>query len=354
MKLLIVIVNYNGFDLTIDCLKSLAEELSSLQGVRVGLCDNGSAPGEADRLAQAITEHGWSDWVELTTVSPNQGFCGGNNAVIRPAFASDTPPQYLMLLNNDTIVRPNAIKALLDFMDQRPDVGIAGSRLEDPDGTGQVSAFHFANVLSEFDRGMRLGVISKLLSRWLVRQPIPETACQTQWVSGASMIIRREVVQAIGPLDDGYYTYFDDIDYCFNARKAGWPVWYVPDSRVVHLVGQTTGITYRQTNVPAQPKRRATYWFQARRRYYLKNYGCIHTAAADLAFIVGFALWRVRRVIQRRPDADPPHMLADAIRQSVFLKGFKVKPVENPIMTHPDQPVDIRIHRPNDVTNCCE
>ena len=141
------------------------------------------------------------------------------------------------------------------------------------------------------------------------------------------MIIRREVVEAIGPLDEGLYTYFDDIDYCLNAKRAGWRTWFVPESGVVHLEGASTGIQARVA------KRRPEYWFQARRRFFLKNHGALYTALVDAAFLVGFALWRVRRRIQRKPDTDPPHMLLDSWRNSVFLTGFKLRDVKNPALS---------------------
>ena len=77
-------------------------------------------------------------------------------------------------------------------------------------------------------------------------------------------------------------------------------------------------------------KRRPDYWFQARRRFFLKNYGKLYTALADAAFLGGFALWRLRRRLQRKPDTDPPHMLVDSFRHSVFCTGFELRDVENP------------------------
>ena len=109
---------------------------------------------------------------------------------------------------------------------------------------------------------MRLRLVSLVLRRWVVAPPPPNHACEVDWVGGASMIIRREVFQDIGVLDQGYYTHYEDVDFCFNAHKAGWAVWYVPDSRVTHLVGQSTGITVKN------PKRFPPYFFGARRRYY--------------------------------------------------------------------------------------
>ena len=325
MKLLVVITNYRVTDLTIDCLRSIAGEIETVPDTHVGVCENGTGGDSAERILRAIADNGWSSWCALTAVEPNVGFTGGNNLILRHALQSADPPQYALLLNADTIVRSNAFKELIEFMDQHPNVGIAGSRMENPDGTPQRSAFRFPSPLSEFEGIIRLGLASRLLERWAVAPPVSDKPCETDWLSGACIIIRREVFRDIGLLDEGYFTYFEDVDFCFNARKAGWPIWYVPSSRVVHLVGRSTGITVRK------PKRLPSYSFEARRRYFLKNHGALRAALADLGFILGLALWRIR-VLLGKPDYTAPYFLRDFIRHSVFLTGFKLKNVQNPAL----------------------
>jgi N-acetylglucosaminyl-diphospho-decaprenol L-rhamnosyltransferase len=325
MKLLVVIANYRVADLTIDCLRSLADEIARVPGTHVAVCENGTGDDSADRIQKAITVNGWNSWCTLKAVSVNLGFTGGNNVILAPALGSKDPPQYVLLLNADTIVRANALKALVDFMEERPDVGIAGSGLEYPDGTPQNSAFRFLSPMSELDSSLNVGVVSRLLRRWVIALPIPKLASEVDWVAGASMIIRREVFGDVGILDEGYYTQYEDIDFCFNARKKGWTVWYVPSSRVTHLVGQSTGLTVRN------PKRFPPYYFEARRRYFLKNHGVVYAALADAGLIVGLALWRLR-VFFGKKDFTAPHLLRDSIRHSVFLTGFKLRNVENPAL----------------------
>jgi N-acetylglucosaminyl-diphospho-decaprenol L-rhamnosyltransferase len=329
MKLLVVIVNYRVVHLTIDCLRSVAEEIGRVPGTHVAVCENGTGDDSAELIQKAIDGNGWGSWCTLTVISPNRGFTGGNNAILGPAMQSANPTQYFLLLNADTIVRPNAFKALVDFMDQHPNVGIAGSRLEEPDGTPQRSAFRFQSPVSEFEGNLKLGMASQLLKRWVVAPPLIDHTFETDWVAGASIIIRREVFRDIGLLDEGYYTYFDDIDFCFNACKAGWPTWYVPTSRVVHLVGQTTGVTKRK------PKRQPPYLFEARRRYFLKNHRALYAAMADAGLIIGLALWRLRVMLTGKEDSTAPYLLRDSIRHSVFLTGFKLRDVQNPAMTEP-------------------
>jgi len=330
MKLLVVILNYRVTDLTIDCLRSLAGRIERVPGARVAVCENGTGGDAADRLRRAIDENGWGSWVDLTLVHPNRGFCGGNNLIVRQALASADPPEYVLLLNADTLVKDGALETLVDFMDCHPRAGIAASQLLNADGSLQESAFRFLGVASELHAAVKLRVVSKLLSPWLT-PPMPTEESPVEWVCGASMILRRTMLEEIGLLDEGLYTYFDDVDICLRARRAGWETWFVPRSEVVHLEGASTGLEQREV------KRRPAYWFQARRRFFLKSYGPLYTALADAASIAGRALWQVRRRIQGRPDTDAPHMLADSIRHSVFREGFRVTEVENPAMPRSQQ-----------------
>jgi N-acetylglucosaminyl-diphospho-decaprenol L-rhamnosyltransferase len=327
VKLLVVIVNYRVAHLAIDCLRSVADELHRVEGTQVAICENGTGDDSAERIQNAIDANGWRDWCNLTVLKTNLGFTGGNNAVLRPALQSADAPQYFLLLNADTVVRPNAFKALVDFMDGNPQIGIAGSRLEDPDGTPQCSAFRFLSPLGEFVGYVAIGPLTRLLSRWFVAPPVVNHPFETDWVAGASMIIRRQVLEDVGVLDDGYYTYFDDIDYCFNARKHGWPTWYVPSSRVVHLVGQATGV-----DVNRRPKRIPPYMLDARRRYFLKNHGPLYAALADAGMITGMLLSRFRQLLTGKSDNTAPRRLQDAIRHSVYVKGFRLNNVQNPAL----------------------
>ena len=238
---------------------------------------------------------------------------------------SENPPEYVLLLNADTIIQEHALAVLVEFMNSHPGVGIAGSQLVSPDGGAQGSPFRFQGIVSELDRGLRLGIVTRLLG--LSSMPKPTKPCVVEWVAGASMILRLSMLRQIGLLDEGLYTYFDDIDICLRAMRAGWETWYVPESRIIHLEGASTGVTSQTV------KRRPSYWFQARRRFFLKNHGKLYTALADTAFLFGFAVWRFRRWLQRKPDTNPPHFLADSFRHSIFRTGFELREVENPAMS---------------------
>jgi N-acetylglucosaminyl-diphospho-decaprenol L-rhamnosyltransferase len=320
VRVLVAVVNYQTPDLTIDCLASLEAERCSHPALRAVVADAASGDGSAARIRAAIESRGWRDWACVLPLPRNGGFSYGNNAVIRAVLAEPDPPDLIHLLNPDTVVRPGAVDALVSFMEQNPTVGIAGSRLEDPDGTPQISAFRFPSALGELETTLRFGPASRLLGRWRVAPPAREEPHPTDWVAGASMMVRRRVFEEVGLLDEGYFLYFEEVDFCLAARRAGWSCWYVPASRVVHLVARATGVS----ELRVKAKRRPAYWFESRRRFYLKNFSPWKALGADMAGTLGFALWRVRRFLQTKPDLDPPHFLADLMRHSVLRTGFRL------------------------------
>ncbi|NEO98471.1 MAG: glycosyltransferase family 2 protein [Symploca sp. SIO2E9] len=325
--LLVVIVNYRTPELTIDCLHSLVSEIQSLPGTRVVITDNASGDNSVEQIQAAIETEGWGNWASLMPLERNGGFAFGNNAAIRPALNSSNPPPYVLLLNPDTIVRTGALKVLVNFMNEHPKVGIAGSRLEDPDGSLQCSSFRFHSILSEFNSGLRLRIGRKFKEKWAVIPPnLPKETSPIDWVAGASMIVRREVFEQIGLMDEGYFMYYEEADFCLQANKAGWSCWYVPESRVIHLVGQSSGVT----DPKAKRKRRPQYWFDSRRRYFIKNHGWLYAALADAAFAFPFTFTRLRWLVRGQQSSFPSRFLFDFLGNSVFFKGFALAPSNYP------------------------
>jgi N-acetylglucosaminyl-diphospho-decaprenol L-rhamnosyltransferase len=315
----IVIVNYRTADLVVNCLNSLASQINELSGGRVLVIDNASGDGSVARLTSTINGEGWQEWASVLSLDHNGGFAFGNNAGIRIALNSPVGCDYLLLLNPDTLARPQAIKALIDFMDAHPEAGIAGSQLENAEGGEECSAHQFHSPLGELTEGASLGVLDRLLKNHLVTPPPKKDAHRCDWVSGASMIIRSEVFKDIGLLDEGYFLYYEEEDFCRRALLAGWEIWYVPLSRVMHLEGASTGIR-------AKAKRRATYWYDSRRRFYVKHYGVIGLAMADLLWTIGRTTLIFRRLIGlggRKVRNDPAWFMPDLLWGDLkaFLTG---------------------------------
>ena len=234
--------------------------------IRVVVVDNAS--GDAPAIAEAIESNSWSSWVTLVRSPKNGGFAYGNNLAFRVAN-DDGPPDYFYLLNPDTLVRKGAIGALVRFLEAHPDVGIVGSGLENLDGSEWPIAFRFPSILSELENGLQFGLASRILQRWVVAVEMSSVPQPIDWVPGASMMCRPAVFDAIGGLDENYFLYFEETDFCLRAKRAGFPTWYVPESRVMHIAGQSTKVTERDV----APKRLPSYWFESRRRYFVASYG---------------------------------------------------------------------------------
>lgn len=318
MDLLIVIVNYRTAGLTIECLQSLAPEVATLPGgARVVITDNASPDDSVARLRLAIAEQGWEPWVTVQPLPNNGGFAHGNNEAIRPALASTEPPRHVLLLNPDTLVRPGALATLVGFLESHPNAGLAGSALEGPKGDRAHSAFRFHSILSELESALRLGFVTRLLADRSVLLPFEEEPQRADWVSGACLLIRREVFEAIGLLDEGFFMYYEETDFCLRARQEGWECWCVPEARVVHLEGMSAeGI-----GPPPTARRRPRYWFDSRRRYLRKHLGAARTLVANLAWAAGFATFRARRFLQRKPDQDHKFLLWDFCRYNFLSPG---------------------------------
>jgi len=316
VRVLVVIVNYRSARLVVDCLDSLAGERDCDKTLTAVVVENDSQDDSADVLRTAIDERGYGDWVELRVMPRNGGFAYGVNAGVQPALTGDDPPAAFLLLNPDTYVRPGAIQALVDALDADPAVGMVGSRIEDPDGTPQHSRFRFPNVGNELDTGLSLGIVHRLLGDRVTCPPIVDEPHDIDWLSGASMLVRREVFEQVGPFDEEYFLYFEELDFFRRADALGIRSRYVPASRVVHLVGQSTGVTVRDR----RPNRTPSYWFASRRRYYRKHHSRPYKLLADAAFMLGRAGHHVIRTLRLRRDTGPPWFLWDFFRHN-WLPG---------------------------------
>jgi GT2 family glycosyltransferase len=239
----------------------------------------------------------------------NGGFAYGVNLGIRCAYARRCP-NYVFLLNPDTQVRPGAIAMLVEFLENHPQVGIAGSSLETADGKVWPYAYRFPTLLSEIEHGMQLGIITSCLSHWTVARTMNSIAQPTDWVCGASMMIRPAVLTAIGCLDENFFLYFEETEFCHRARRAGFSTWYVPESRVMHG---------RSTNVDTcLPQRFPGYWFDSRMRYYATTHSIGTAALIDVVAIFSSLLGLLKNKLLRRPST--PHYIRDLLAHSVLLR----------------------------------
>ena len=324
-RLLIVTVNYRTAELACKCLASIAADLPNLpEQTRMIVVDNQSGDGSFDIIASTIAQNRWNTWAEIIEADRNGGFSYGNNVAVRQALESSEPPDYIWLLNPDAESLEGAGGALIEFLTGHPKAGLATSQYVDPKNERKAMAFRHFTALSEFTSNLRLGIMDRLLPKTVIPIWPREQPHQADWLSGTSLMIRREVFETVGLMDEGYFLYFEESDFCLQAQRKGWERWYVPQSKILHVIGASTGFRHTNDRQPRRPR----YWFESRRRYFVKNHGPAYAALADASHIAGYSLWLLRQFIQRKPNLDPPFYLRDFFHNSVFVQGFSLQPPE--------------------------
>jgi hypothetical protein len=245
VDLAVIIVTWNVRDLVLDALRTLYADLEhSGLGHEVIVVDSASS----DQTAEVVAAH--FPQVRLIASDTNLGFAGGNNEGLRLlGFGSypknpDDLPKAVFLLNPDTITEPGATRQLYDTLFREPDTGVVGARLTYGDGSFQHAAFAFPGLrqlwVEFFPTPGRL-IEGRFNGRY------PRTAYQSglpfevDFMLGATMMLRREVIVATGMFDPRYFMYCEEVDWQWRIRDAGWQILCVPAAHVVHLVGQSTG-----------------------------------------------------------------------------------------------------------------
>lgn len=274
----IVVINFRTADLVKSCLSALGPELEA-NDAHVAVVDNCSGDGSAEKIAGWLTTGEiWKSRVFLIRSPSNEGFSGGNNIGVKAFDAA-----HYLLLNSDALVRPGALKALIDASARGKDAAIIAPRLEDEDGTPQISCFRFHSPLSEFLAAAETAPLDRLFRFAVVPVPVSDKPVACDWTSFACVLIKREAIDVAGPMDEGYFMYFEDADYCRALKRRGWRVVYEPAARVVHLRGGSSPV---KSSMKAK-KRPPAYYYAARTRYFRKAYGPFGLYAANLMWLAG-------------------------------------------------------------------
>ena len=236
--LAVVLVTWNVRDLALDALRSLYEDLaSSGLPADVYVVDCASTDGTLDAIANAFPQ-------TIRISSENVGFGSANNIAIREIMRAPNPPEAIYLLNPDTITQPGATRALYDALFSNERTGLVGANLSYADGSFQPGAFAFPGLrqlwVEFFPTPGRLieGTFNGRYPRALYNagKPFP-----VDFVLGATMMLRREVVQQTGMFDESFFIYCEEIDWAWRIHDAGWQVCTVPAAHIIHLAGQSTG-----------------------------------------------------------------------------------------------------------------
>jgi GT2 family glycosyltransferase len=220
------IATWNAADLLKGSLNSIIKNVTGLT-YEVVVVDNGSV----DKTAQIMREE-FPDFIFIRN-QVNEGVARARNKCLDIANS-----RYVILLDVDTIILPGSFQALVDVMDRNPRVGIGGPKLLNPDGSIQMSCRTFQTPLTILFRGTFLGKLfpeSRFVKNHLMTNWDHKDIRSVDWMLGACHIIRRETIEDVGRLDEGFFYLYEDVEYCWRARKRGWDVLYIPQSQIIHI-----------------------------------------------------------------------------------------------------------------------
>jgi N-acetylglucosaminyl-diphospho-decaprenol L-rhamnosyltransferase len=317
-----IVVNFRTLELTLGCLESLVPEISTVPGSRIVLVDSASQDGSMEELRRQAKTRSWEPCITFVQLGANSGFAAANNAGLAALNLQDF--QGVLLANSDAVLRPGALRSLGELLAREPSVGLVGPALEWPCGTPQASCFQDISPLSELVTAARTGPLSRLLPRGEVAIHEPSPTARIDWISFACVLIRREVITSVGVMDDGFFMYFEDVDYCRRARAAGWRIAYVPLARVVHLRGGRSPDEFDAH----QRQRRPAYYYRARARYLAKYYGRTGPWLGNACWLLGRGVSLARESVAEKP----PHTAAfEAIDiwKGAFVGFSKDRPLRN-------------------------
>jgi N-acetylglucosaminyl-diphospho-decaprenol L-rhamnosyltransferase len=270
MSLGIVIVNYRTPQVTLDCLTSVAAQINDVADTRVVLVDNASGDNSVPFLRAAIERYGWN-WITLVTSPVNRGFAGGSNLGIDALRQSQARSQFILLLNSDAMLKPNVLRYCVEQMQSDPAVGVMSCMLLNPDHSVQNAARRFPTParLTAYSFGLPW-LIPGLFSWADLDEPgwdRKTLARDVDWVGGAFMLIRRQTLESLGLLDERFFFYGEDAEFCHRAWKHGWRVRYDPGASAVHLGSASSD----PTRLAA--KHRNAFSWQARYQLQRRCYG---------------------------------------------------------------------------------
>jgi GT2 family glycosyltransferase len=250
VDLSIIIVNWNTKEFLLPCVRSVLE---SEQGISSELIvvDNGSRDASANEVKMTFP------FIRLAENQKNIGFAKAVNQWLQKASG-----RYILLLNPDTQIKGGTIGRLVSFMDSHPDTGVAGAQLLNSDGSKQNSIANFPSLATE--------LLNKRLLRGLFPKRYPgkekdyTEPVEVDSVIGACMVVRREAIERVGLLDEDYFLFLEETDWCYRMKRAGWKIYHVPDAEVYHFQGKSA---------EKEKKRARVEYFRSRYHFFKKNRG---------------------------------------------------------------------------------
>jgi GT2 family glycosyltransferase len=270
----IIIVSWNVCELLRACLQSISARQGNLS-LEVIVVDSGSNDGSPEMIRQIFPE------VKLIARPDNVGFPKGNNLGLAQANG-----RYLLLLNPDTEIVNDALSTMINYMEYHRHVGALGPQLLNPDSTVQSSRRRFPTLITAFFESTWLENLApqKLLRNYYVQDVSDGDTVAVDWITGACLLTRHEVYEQIGGLDEGYFMYSEELDWCRRIKEAGWQVVYLPTAQVLHHEGKSSeqAVTHRHIN-----------YHRAKLRYFRKYHGRLAATTLRIFLLMNY-IWQIK------------------------------------------------------------
>jgi len=292
-RLVCAVINYKTPALSVDAVSSLIKQCD-FESDRVVLVDNDSGDGSVNYFRESDIADQLGNEVILIESPKNGGFSFGNNQAIEKAEA-----EAYLFLNSDARLESGAIDILLKQLRDNPEIGLVGPLAVGEEGEYQASCFNDRTVANEFLRTAKTGVLTRLFGCFGVREVAQSPAGEARdvdWLSFVAVMVRGDVIRDIGLMDDGFFMYLEDNDYCRRARNKGWRVRYEPKARVIHANKGWSG-----RHLERQP----SFYYESRTRYFIKYYGRLGWLMANLFWTTGRFISILKEQLFNRPGASP-------------------------------------------------
>lgn len=264
-----MIVSWNVRELLRDCLRSIERTRGEL-AVEVIVVDSASTDGSPAMVAAEFPQ------VTLIAANENVGFPRGNNMGIAKAHG-----RYILLLNPDTILHENALVHMVDYLENHLDVGVVGAQLLNEDGSVQSSRRRFPTLTTAFFEStwLQSRAPQHILHRYYALDIADDQTADVDWVMGACLMTRQEIARTVGGLDEGYFMYSEELDWCRRIKMAGWRVVYLPTAQVTHYQGKSSEQVVAQRHI---------YFNRAKLRYFRKYHGRVPALILRLFLLLNY------------------------------------------------------------------
>lgn len=246
----VIIINWNTRDLVLQCIDSIYKTIKNLS-FEIWVVDNGSSDGSVDAVKKKFSQ------VMITENKENLGFAKANNLALRKMNG-----RYAVLLNSDAKLTDGAVETIISFMYKNNEIGICGGQLLNANGSKQNSIANIPNLATE--------LLNKSLLRRLFPKKYPgkehnfKEPIEVESIVGACMVVRKDAIDDVGLMDEDYFFFLEETDWCLNMRKKGWKIFYHPEAKIYHIQGQSA----KKVNIGA----RIEYW-RSRYLFFQKHYG---------------------------------------------------------------------------------